>query len=453
MYTKFFDLNENPFTAKPNPKLFFPGKCHEEALLHLKYSVSEGEGFTLITGEKGIGKTTICRAYAECSDEQVKSAFITYSKLSPIILLKKINEEFGIKVRRKTLKELTDAFNNFLMQKKTEGKRVVVFLDDAHKHDNDVLEQLRLLSNLETTREKLLQIVLIGRPKLIDMLNSHDLRPLGQRVTVSYHLQPLTEHETFQYIIHRIAIAGQGVTIKFDSSAIRQIYYHSKGIPELINITCDRVLMASFRNGRKHISGEIVKTALTNLKYNPIHLSDFFKTISRAKLYGFVSILILMAGLLALSQFRDPTNGISPESIKIKIPQGYSNSQIQKSQIHRVDNISQDYQKIVKLYDYEQPQIPESEESNDRLDDLKEEITYSIQMGAYRMLKNAQDMISSLSEKGYVPRIVDFEDNEGQILHTVRIGNYTSKELAEVDADIIISEDDLDAVVLPSNKF
>ena len=116
-------------------------------------------------------------------------------------------------------------------------------------------------------------------------------------------------------------------------------------------------------------------------------------------------------------------------------------------------NISQDYQKTVKLYDYEQPQNPESEEDNDRLDDLKEEITYSIQMGAYRMLNNAQDTMNSLNEKGYAPRIADFEDNEGQIWHTVRIGNYTSSELAEVDADILISEDGLDAVVLPSNKF
>ena len=453
MYTKFYGLKVNPFTAKLNPKLFFPGKCHEEALLHLKYSVSEGEGFTLITGEKGIGKTTICRAYIERTDEQVKSAFITYSKLSPIILLKKINEGFGIKARKETLKELTDAFNNFLMQKKTEGKRVVVFLDDAHKHDNDVLEQLRLLSNLETSREKLLQIVLIGRPELTDLLNTHDLRPLGQRVTVSYHLQPLTEHETFQYIIHRIAIAGKGVTVKFDSSAIRKIYNHSNGIPETINLTCNRVLMASFKHGHKHISGEIVKTALKDLKSNPTHLSDLLNTIRRAKLIGIVSIFIFAVGLLALSQFRNTINGISPESIRIKIPQGHSDSQIQISQIPIIGNISQEYQKTVKLHEYEQPQIPELEESNDPLDDLKAEITFSIQLGAYRMIKNAQDQITSLNEKGYAPRIVVFEDNEGQIWHTVRIGDYASRALADEDADILVSEDNLDAVVLPSNKF
>ena len=240
MYKKFFSLHEYPFTSSPDPKYFFPGKSHEEALLHLQYSVSQGEGFTLITGEKGIGKTTICRAFAECPDEQVNTAFISYSKQNPKKLLKKICEEFGIKPRKETLKDLTDTFNNFLMQKRTEGKRVVVFLDDADKHGKDVLEQLRLLSNLETTRDKLLQIVLIGLPELSDKLNSHDLRPLGQRVTVSYNLRPLGEHETFQYIIHRIAIAGLGVTLKFEPSAIRQIYHYSNGVPQIINSACDK---------------------------------------------------------------------------------------------------------------------------------------------------------------------------------------------------------------------
>lgn len=453
MYTKFFGLNENPFTPNQNPKYFFPGKCHEEALLHLQYSVSQGEGFTLITGKSGIGKTTICRAYIECPDEQVKSAFISYSKLNPNKLLKKINKNFKIKVKGETLKDLTDAFNKYLIQKKTEGKRVVVFLDDAHKHDKDTLEQLRLLSNLETTRDKLLQIVLIGRPKLTDLLNSHDLRPLGQRVTVSYHLQPLTEHETFQYIIHRIAIVGQGVTVKFDPSAIRQIYNHSNGIPQLINKVCDKVLMACFKLHHKHVSGETVKTVIKGLEKHPIYLADLFRPISRAKLYGFVSILILIAGLSTLSQFRGATVGISPESIRIKIPQEFLNSQIQKSQIPVVGSIPQDNQEIIKLYDYKQSQNPKSEEKNDRLDDLNEAISYSNQVGAYLILKNAQGIMNRLNEKGYAARIVNFEDDEGRIWHTVRIGNYASSKLAEEDADILMTEAGINAVVLPSNKF
>jgi general secretion pathway protein A len=196
---------------------------------------------------------------------------------NPKKLLKKICEESDIKPRKEALKDLTDAFNNFLMQKRAEGKRVVVFLDDAHKHGKDVLEQLRLLSNLETTRDKLLQIVLIGRPQLSDMLNSHDLRPLGQRVTVSYHLRSLSKHETFQYIIHRIAIAGLGVTIKFEQSAIKQIYHYSNGVPKVINSACDKALMAAFKLRHKYISEQVVKTAIRDLpgesKFKPILIS------------------------------------------------------------------------------------------------------------------------------------------------------------------------------------
>ena len=152
MYRQFFGLLENPFTTRADPKYFFLSKSHEEALLHLKYSVSQGEGFTLITGTEGICKTTVCRAFINRQNEQVETAFLSYSKQNPLVLLSKICHAYDIKVSRQTLKDLTDAFNTFLMRKRTEGKRVVVFLDDAHNHNHDVLEQLRLLSNLETTR-------------------------------------------------------------------------------------------------------------------------------------------------------------------------------------------------------------------------------------------------------------------------------------------------------------
>jgi general secretion pathway protein A len=448
MYTKFFGLNENPFTTSPNPKYFFSGKSHEEALLHLQYSVSQGEGFTLITGEKGIGKTISCHTFVECQDDQIKSAFISYSKLNPKKLLKRISKEFDIKVKRETLKN-----HRFLMQKKTEGKRVVIFLDDAHKHDKDVLEQLRLLSNLETTRDKLLQIVLIGRPELTDMLNSHDLRSLSQRITINYHLQPLDRHETFQYIIHRIAIAGPGVTVKIDPSARRQIYNFSNGIPQLINTVCNRVLMASFKLGQKHVSGEIVKSVLKDLKRNPIYLSELFKTISRIKLYGFLSILILVAGFLVLDKFRETTVEINPEPVRSKIPKALPNNQIQKSQTPSVGNISHNNQDTVKLYDYKQPKNLKSEIRNGRSDNLNKEITYSIQVGAYLVLNNANYMMNRLNEKGYAARIVNFDDNEGRIWHTVRIGNYSTIELAKGDVEILISEYGIKAVVLPSNKF
>jgi type II secretory pathway predicted ATPase ExeA len=455
MYAKFFGLLENPFTSSPDPKYFFNGKNHKEALLHLQYSVSQGEGFTLITGKKGIGKTTVCRAFIECPDEQVKTAFLSYSKQNSEKLLKKICEEFGIKARRETLKDLTDTVNNFLMQKRTEGKRVVVFLDDAHKHNKHVLEQLRLLSNLETTRDKLLQIVLIGRPQLSDMLNSHDLRPLGQRVTVSYHLRPLSEDETCQYIIHRIAIAGQGVTVKFEPSAIKQIYKYSNGTPQIINSVCDKALMEAFKLHHKHVSAEIVRTVIKDLKSRPklrfkIHS---FSSIRGHKLFGVASVLFLVLCVSAAILFRGKTREIRPEIVKIKIPEDHSNYQIQETPPPEVEKIRHDDPEIVKFDATSQIQNPNKDEKDGRLGDISRQITYSVQVGAYLILRNAQDKITILNEKGYAAQIVNFEDHKGRIWHTVRIGNFASREMAKKDAKILYEQDEIEGVVLPSNKF
>jgi type II secretory pathway predicted ATPase ExeA len=427
MYTRFFGLHEYPFTNSPDPRYFFPGKSHEEALLHLQYSVSQGEGFTLITGEKGVGKTTICRAFAEFPDERVSTAFISYSKQNPKKLLKKICEEFDIKPRKETLKDLTDAFNNFLMQKRAEGKRVVVFLDDAHNHGKDVLEQLRLLSNLETTRDKLLQIVLIGRPQLSDMLNSHDLRPLGQRVTVSYRLRPLSEHETFQYIIHRIAIAGLGVSIKFEPSATKQIYHYSNGVPQVINSACDKVLMAAFKLRHKHISGQVVKAVIRELqsesKFKPIQINQFH-SINLIKLIGVASLLIVLLFVLAAILFQEKVPEIIPAIVRIKMPAIPSSTPMQKIQPPEVNEINHAESDTERLDVSSKIQNRHSEENNGSSGEASRQITYSIQVGAYLILKNAQDKISELNEKGYAARIVDFENSEGRIWHTARVVNY-----------------------------
>ena len=456
MYTKFFGLHEYPFKSSPDPKYFFPGKSHEEALLHLQYSASQGEGFTLITGEKGIGKTMICRAFTECPDEQVNTAFISYSKQNPKKLLKKICEEFGIKFKLETLKDLTDVFNNFLMQKKIEGKRVVVFLDDAHKHGKGVLEQLRLLSNLETTRDKLLQIVLTGRPELSDKLNSHDLRPLGQRVTVSYHLRPLNEYETFQYIIHRIAIAGLGVTVKFEPLSIRQIYNYSNGVPLIINSVCDKALMAAFKLRHKHISGQVVKAVIKELqsesRFKSIQINPLF-SISRVKLFGVGTILILFLFILATILFQGKLPEIKPAIVRIKIPEGRSNTQIQKIQPPEVNRIKHNESETDWFDARSKIKNTDTVEKNGLLGEVSKQITYSIQVGAYLILKNAQNKIIELNEKGYAAKIVNFEDSEGRIWHTVRIGNYSSIKLAQEDAKILNEQDEIEAVVLPSGKF
>ena len=265
MYNKFFGFKEKPFKLVPNPAYFYLSKSHEEALAHLNYAMSQGDGFVEITGEVGTGKTTLCRAFLESLNGTVEAAYIFNPKLSPKQLLRTINEEFGIKSEGDNTKDLIDTLNIFLMQKKASGKKVILLIDEAQNLNRNVLEQLRLLSNLETNRDKLLQIILVGQPELSQILNSHELRQLGQRITLSYQLGPLTFNESKEYIQYRIGIAANKTAIKFDRSAYRQIYKYSKGIPRLINIVCDRALLTAFVLNQFKITANITKTSIKEL--------------------------------------------------------------------------------------------------------------------------------------------------------------------------------------------
>jgi len=265
MYNTFFGFKEKPFKLVPNPAYFYLSKGHEEALAHLNYAISQGDGFVEITGEVGTGKTTLCRAFLENLNQTVEAAYIFNPKLGPKQLLRTINEEFGIHTEGENTKDLIDALNSFLIQKKATGKKVILLIDEAQNLNRNVLEQLRLLSNLETNRDKLLQIILVGQPELSEILNSHALRQLGQRITLRYQLSPLTFNECKEYIQYRINIAAQKTAIKFDRSAYRQIYKYSKGIPRLINIVCDRSLLTAFVLNQFNITAGIAKTSIKEL--------------------------------------------------------------------------------------------------------------------------------------------------------------------------------------------
>ena len=269
MYSKFFGLKENPFKLTTNTEYLFLGKSHEEALAHLIYAVSEGEGFVSLIGKGGAGKTTICRAFIERRDENIEVAYISHPKLSPEELLKKINATFNIRSNTDDTKDLIDSLNKFLMQKRLEGKKVVLFLDNAQKLNANVLEQVRLLSNLETTRDKLLQIVLVGDSKLVEMLRSRSLRQIGQRVSVSYHIKPFSSDETRAYIGHLISKSSAGDPVQFDSSALKRIHKYSHGNPRLINIACDKSLSTAYSLNCKRITGDIAKSAILDMAATP----------------------------------------------------------------------------------------------------------------------------------------------------------------------------------------
>ncbi|HIJ57206.1 MAG TPA: AAA family ATPase [Deltaproteobacteria bacterium] len=265
MYKKFFGLKENPFKLVPNPSYLFLSKSHEEALAHLNYAVSNEDGFAKITGEVGTGKTTLCRAFLEYLDEKTEAAYIFNPKLTSLQLLKTVNQEFGILSEADNSKDLIDILNTFLMAKKARGKKVILLIDEAQNLSKGVLEQLRLLSNLETNQSKLLQIILVGQPELDLLLNSPGLRQLKQRISVSCRLLPLTMRETGAYIRHRISVASRKPAIHFPGGAVRKIYKFSNGIPRLVNIACDRALLTAFSLGQNRLTGSIAHSAIRDL--------------------------------------------------------------------------------------------------------------------------------------------------------------------------------------------
>ncbi len=266
MYKKFFGFAERPFQLVPNPAYLYLSKSHEEALAHLTYAISQGDGFVEITGEIGTGKTTLCRVFLESLSENSEAAYIFNPRLDAIQLLKAINDDLNIDSSKETIKDLIDELNLFLLKKKAEDKTVLLIIDEAQNLESEVLEQLRLLSNLETSTSKLIQIILVGQPELRDKLDSQELRQLGQRITLSCSLVPLTFDETCDYIRHRIHIATGRPGIRFSKAALKGVYAYSKGLPRLINIICDRALLTAFATENPDINGKIVRLAAGELK-------------------------------------------------------------------------------------------------------------------------------------------------------------------------------------------
>jgi general secretion pathway protein A len=265
MYKFFFGFKENPFKLVPNPAFLFLSKSHEEALAHLTYAVAQGEGFMEITGEVGTGKTTLCRAFLENLDPHASAAYIFNPNLNSLQLLKAINDEFGIASNADNIKDLIDTLNSFLIEQKAKDKKTILLIDEAQNLTNEVLEQLRLLSNLETTRDKLIHIILVGQPELKEKLNSYELRQLEQRISLSCRLIPLNVKEVRDYIQHRIRIASEKTDIRFDPAAYRSIYTYSRGIPRLINIVCDRALLTAFGLDQQKITKDVVGSAIKEL--------------------------------------------------------------------------------------------------------------------------------------------------------------------------------------------
>ena len=271
MYETYFALTQKPFSITSNPSFLFLSRRHREALAHLTYGIKERVGFIEITGEVGTGKTTLCRALLNLLDEKTKTAFIFNSNLSESLLMQTIVEDLGIKTAQKSKGGLFSELNRFLIEQLALGNNVVLIIDEAQNLSTRLLEQIRMLSNLESENEKLLQIVLVGQPELRDKLNAPNLRQLRQRIAVRYHIEALNQDEVAQYIRHRLNLAGaNGSLAVFDESAVAEIFRYSKGIPRLINMVCNKALLTGFVLEEKYINDEIVKRSIMELEGIPV---------------------------------------------------------------------------------------------------------------------------------------------------------------------------------------
>lgn len=261
MYTQYFNLDENPFAITPDPAYLYLSAIHQEALGHLLYGTGEESGFVLLTGEVGTGKTTLVRALLEQDMPEVDVALVLNPRLTVTEFLAAICDELQVRYPKNAgNKQLVDALNTHLLSAHGEGRRTVLIIDEAQNLSREVLEQVRLLTNLETTREKLLRIMLVGQPELQDMLGEKDLRQLSQRITARYHLRSLSLPETRAYIAHRLSVAGGKVSL-FAPSAVRAVHKLSRGIPRVVNIICDRALLGTYAQDADRVTPAIVRQA------------------------------------------------------------------------------------------------------------------------------------------------------------------------------------------------
>jgi general secretion pathway protein A len=263
---QYYKLQEPPFNITPDPRFLFFSRQHQEAFDHLLFGIREHKGFIQLTGEVGTGKTTVCRRLLEELGPNYKTALILNPFLSATQLLRAIAHELGLRPRRTDRLSLLHALNDYVLDEINAGNDVVLLFDEAQNLSGELLELIRLLSNLETHNQKLLQICLVGQPELREKLADPSLRQLRQRITIRYHLKPLSREETAEYINRRLELAGANGAPLFDGAAVQRVYQYSGGVPRLINAVCDKALLAGFVKEQRLVTEDLVKLAIDELQ-------------------------------------------------------------------------------------------------------------------------------------------------------------------------------------------
>ncbi len=300
MYLEFFGLHEKPFSIAPDPRYLYMTDQHREALAHLLYGVGDEGGFVLLTGEVGTGKTTVCRSLLNQLPSDVDIAFVVNPRVSVNELLETVCDELELGYpEQASVKQLVDTLNHYLLDAYAAGKNTILIIDEAQNLSDDVLEQLRLLTNLETNEKKLLQLILLGQPELLDKLEQDNLRQLAQRITARFHLRPLQMQEMVAYIQHRLHVAGFRGDM-FSAPALKHIYRQSRGVPRLINVICDRAMLGAYTADLLQVEFPLAQIACDEVLGEEAVSSPWYNHVpwqrwSRIIMYSVIFTLIVYA--------------------------------------------------------------------------------------------------------------------------------------------------------------
>ena len=434
MHEEYYGFSDKPFSLTPDPKYLYKSESHANAFDLLQYAIRRREGFVVVTGDIGTGKTTLCRAILEQLDRKTFTALVLNPFLSEEDLLRLILQDFGVVSREEmkrgrlagvTKQELIDTLNDFLISLLPLGAGALLIIDEAQNLPRPVLEQIRILSNLETHKEKLLQIVLVGQLNLKDLLRSPELRQLDQRVSIRYELTPLTREETAAYIAHRLTIAGGGAVVSFAPKAIDLIHKHTGGIPRLINLVCDRSLLGGYSARTNRITPDMVASAAAGLDLVPRRgsIMVWFKRnvapfAAGATLATVLSIAIAYA--FAALQATVAGSSVATPATRVEAPRA-----------------REPISAVMGVKGTSGPATPAPVDSQTSTESRQATAgsrtparTFSILVGSFRYEPEAAVLLDQLNGLGYRTRSARINSSTRGIWHQVFVGPYSDLELA-----------------------